>query len=100
MPADSSGRRLKVLAAGLHELGAKCEKLGTELFAEAAASFVATSPWQSNAGTVDIAVAGARKDMAELAKQIDTRAANYSRAGAEYTATEADSAALFRRLVP
>jgi hypothetical protein len=100
MPADSPGRRLKVLAAGLYELGIKCEKLGAELFAEAAASFVAASPWQSNAGTVNIAATGARKDMAGLANRIDSRAANYSRAGAKYTETEQDSAAQFRRLVP
>jgi hypothetical protein len=100
MLADSPGRRLKVLAAGLHELGTKCEKLGTELVAEAAASFVATSPWQSNAGTVNLAATEARKDMTELAKRIDTRAANYSRAGTKYTANEQDSAAQFGRLVP
>jgi hypothetical protein len=100
MSADPPGRRLKVLAAGLCELGTNCEKLGAELFTEAAASFVAASPWQSNAGTVNIAAAGARKDMAGLAKRIDTRAANYSRAGAEYIVTEEDSAAQFRRLVP
>jgi hypothetical protein len=83
MSADSPGRRLKVLASGLYELGTKCEKLGAELFAEAAASFVAASPWQSNAGLVSIAAAGARSDMAGLANRIDTRAANYSRAGAK-----------------
>jgi hypothetical protein len=100
MPADSPGRRLKVLAAGLCELGTQCEKLGAELSAEAAASFVAASPWQSNVGTVSIAATAARKDMAGLANRIETRAANYSRAGAKYTATEEDSAAQFRRLVP
>jgi hypothetical protein len=100
VPADSPGRRLKVLAAGLYELSAKCEKLATELSAEAAASFVAASPWQSNVGVVDIAAAEVRKDMAELARRIDTRAAHYSRAGAEYTATEEGSVAQFRGLVP
>ncbi|MBO0879427.1 MAG: hypothetical protein J2P17_03460 [Mycobacterium sp.] len=63
-------------------------------------SFVAASPWQSNAGTVNIAAAGVRKDMAGLANRIDIRAANHGRAGAKYTATEEDSAAQFRRLVP
>ncbi|HYB35403.1 MAG TPA: hypothetical protein VEF72_06235 [Mycobacterium sp.] len=47
---DTRGHRLKVLAAGLHQVGAKCEKLGGELSATAVPSFVAASPWQASAG--------------------------------------------------
>jgi hypothetical protein len=43
MPADTPGRRLKVLQDGLHQLGARCETLGGELSTAAAPSFEAAS---------------------------------------------------------
>jgi hypothetical protein len=98
MAADTPGSRLKVLAAGLHQLGARCEKLSGELCAEAAPSFVAASPWQANAGALNIACSELRKDLAVLAGRLSTRGTKYSRAGASYTATDDDGAAKFRGL--
>ena len=39
MPADTPGRRLKVLGDALQQLGARCETLGGELSTAAAPSF-------------------------------------------------------------
>ena len=41
MPADTPGRRLKVLVNGLHQLGARCETLGGELSTPAPPHFEA-----------------------------------------------------------
>jgi hypothetical protein len=48
MSADTPGRRLKVLTAGLLQLTAGCVSFGGELSADAAPSVVAASPWQTN----------------------------------------------------
>jgi hypothetical protein len=93
---DTRGRRLKVLAAGLHQVGAKCEKLGGELSAAAVPSFVAASPWQASAGAVNIATAAARKDVAAIAQRVSTRGADYSKAGTAYTAADEKSGGRFR----
>jgi hypothetical protein len=99
MPADASGHRLKVLAAGLAQLGNECETISGGLCADSAASFVAASVWQSNAGAVNIAAATARKDLAAIAARIRTRGANYATAGNRYTETKDASATRLRGLV-
>jgi hypothetical protein len=96
---DTPGRRLKVLAAGLQQLGTTCEKIAGELSAGAVRSFVAASPWQSNAATVNIGAAGAGEDLIALAQRVGTRAADYSKAFTMYTDNEDGSAARFRGLV-
>lgn len=92
MPADTPGRRMKVLAAGLAHLGTECETISAELSADTAASFVAASVWQSNAGVVNVAAATARKDLGAIAARIGTRGTNYATAGTRYTETEGASA--------
>lgn len=99
MPADTPGRRLKVLAAGLHELGARCETLSGELSTSAAPSFVAASSWQANAGAINIACAGSRKDVAALTGRLEASGTKYAKAGTSYTQTEEESAGSLRGLV-
>jgi hypothetical protein len=101
MPANTSGsgKPLKVLAAGLHQLGTECEKISGELSAAAAPSFVAASTWQSTAATAKVAADAASKDLAAVAERVGRRGADYSQAGAMYTATEDESAGRFRGLV-
>ncbi|EID17583.1 hypothetical protein [Mycobacterium xenopi] len=98
MPADT-GRGLRVLAVGLHQLGAQCETLHAELSAVAVPSFIAASSWQSNAGAVNIAAAGARSDLTAIAHRVATRGANYSKAGTAYAVTDEESSGRFRGLV-
>ena len=99
MPADTLGRRLKVLADGLAQLGAECETISAGLSSDAAASFVAVSVWQSNAGTVNVAAATAHKNLGAIAARIGTRGADYTTAGTRYTETEGASAARLRGLI-
>jgi hypothetical protein len=99
MPADASGRRLKVLAAGLAKLGAECETISAGLSADTAPSFVAASVWQSNAGAVNVAAAAARKDLAAIVARIRTRGTDYAAAGTRYTETEDASATRLRGLI-
>jgi hypothetical protein len=79
--AETTGHRLKVLVAGLHQLGAECEGVSDELSVAAAPSVVVASPWQSNAGAVNIAVAAAGKDLTAIAERVDRRGANYRAGG-------------------
>ncbi|MDI3313051.1 MAG: hypothetical protein QJR12_01840 [Mycobacterium sp.] len=97
MAADTPGRQLRVRAAGLHQLGDECEKIGGELAAAAVPMAVAASPWQSNTGTINIAAA-AGKDVVAMTQRIATRGADYHAAGTAYTATDDDGAARFRGL--
>ena len=99
MSADTSGRRLKVLASGLHQLGARCETLGGQLSTPAAPSFVAASPWQASAGVVNTASAAARKDLTAIAERVGTRGTHYSTAATAYTETDEDGAGRLRGLV-
>ncbi|MDI3312988.1 MAG: hypothetical protein QJR12_01510 [Mycobacterium sp.] len=99
MAADTPGRQLRVLAAGLHQLGDECEKIGGELAAAGAPMAVAAWPWQSNTGTINIAAAAAGKDVVAIRQRIATRGADYHAAGTAYTATDDDGAARFRGLV-
>jgi hypothetical protein len=98
MLADTPGRRLKVLTAGLHQLGARCESLGGGFSADAAPSFVAASPWQANAGAVNTAGAGSRKDVAALAGRMHATGSKYAEVGTRYTETDKDGAAQLREL--
>jgi hypothetical protein len=97
--ADTPGYRMKVLAAGLRQLGDTCEKMAAELSTSAAFSLITASPWQSNATTVNIGAAAASRDLIVIAQRVDTRGAGYSKAGTAYTGTEDDNAAQLRRLV-
>ncbi|WP_293058803.1 hypothetical protein [Mycobacterium sp.] len=45
MPAETPGCRLKVLAAGLAQVGAECETISAGLSADTAPSLVAASVW-------------------------------------------------------
>lgn len=99
MPADTQGRRLKVLADGLAQLGAECEQISAGLSADTAASFVAASVWQSNAGMVNVAAATARKNLGAIAARVGTRGGDYATAGTRYTETEDASAARLRGLI-
>ncbi|BCQ08795.1 hypothetical protein JMUB5695_02234 [Mycobacterium heckeshornense] len=96
---EAPGRRLRVLAVGLRQLGAECETICGELSAAAARSFVAASPWQSTVGSVTLAAAAASKDLAAIARRVGARGADYSMAGIAYTGTEDHSAARLRGLV-
>lgn len=96
--ADTPGHQLKVLAAGLHQLGARCETLGAELSTAAASSFVAASPWLANAGAVNIAAAAARKDLTAVAQRLGARGAHYPTAGSAYTENDEESGEQFRGL--
>lgn len=99
MSADTLGRRLKVLAAGLHELGARCETRIGELSTAAAPSLVDASSWQANAGAVNIAYAGSRRDLTALTGRMKASGTKYAEAGTSYTQTEEESAASLRGLV-
>jgi len=99
MPADTPGRRLKVLASGLHQLGTICEKINGELSADAARTVVAASSWASSAVTATITAAAAGKDLAAIAEGIGTRGADYAKAGTMYTETDEDSGGTFRGLI-
>jgi hypothetical protein len=99
MPADTPGRRVKVLAAGLGRLGTTCQMVSAEVSAAAAPSVVAVSPWQSTTATVNTAAAAADKDLTAIAQRLSTRGAHYTAAGARYTHTEQDSAGRLRGLV-
>lgn len=99
MPADTPGRRLKVLAGGLEQLGTHCEAESARVSAVAAPLFVAVSTWQSCAGTVNIAALAAGKNLAAIAQRIGTRGADYAKAGSMYTRNDEDSAGEFRGLV-
>ena len=95
---DTSGSPLKVLAAGLHQLGGECEKISGELAAAGGTLVVATSPWQSNAQTVNIAAAAAGKDLGAIAGRVGARGVHYSTAGTAYTATDEEGAGRIRGL--
>lgn len=98
MPADTPGRRLKVVAAGLHQLGNTCEKISGELSTDAKPPSLGKSGWQSSATTAHTAATGAGKDLAAIATRIGTRGTYYNTAGTAYTQTEHESAAKLRKL--
>ncbi|MDI3313720.1 MAG: hypothetical protein QJR12_05385 [Mycobacterium sp.] len=99
MPAETPGCNLKVFAAGLHQLGTKCEKLAGELTAGAAPSFVAGRSWQSTAATANAVAAAASEDLIAIAKRIGTRGTDYAMAGTMYERNDEYSAAALRSLV-
>jgi hypothetical protein len=98
MPADTSGPRLKVLAAGLHQLGSECEQISGELATAAASAVVAASSWQSNARAVNVATTAASKDVGAIARRVGSRGVEYRTAGSAYTATDEEGAGRFRGL--
>jgi hypothetical protein len=100
MSANISGRRLKVLAGGLHQLSSRCESLAGALSAIAAPSLGGFSTWQANAGVVNVACVGSLKDLAGLAARMDASATKYAKAGVDYTQNDEDSAAELRGLAP
>jgi UDP-N-acetylglucosamine enolpyruvyl transferase len=87
---------LKVLAAGLHEMGAECEMAAADL-SSVAPPPVAASSWQGTAAVVNMASAGSRKDVAALAAQIGAFGANLHDAGDSYTTIDGDAAARLAR---
>ncbi len=99
MPAQAPRGRLQVLASGLAQLGSRCEKVSGELTAAAAPPALSASNWQSSAVTARLAAMAAGNDLAELGARISARGADYTTAGAAYTRTEDESAAMLRALV-
>jgi hypothetical protein len=99
MPADTPGRRLKVLSAGLHRLSAECEKITGELSADAASPVPAVSGWASSAATVNVAALMAGKDLTAIAERIGSRGMDYAKAGTMYIETDQDSGGDFRGLM-
>lgn len=89
---------MKVLAAGLQQLGDQCEKISRELAAAAAPAAVVASTWQANAGTVSIAAAAASKDLGTIVRRVDTRGVHYTTTGTAYTATDQRNAGRLRGL--
>ncbi|NDJ91980.1 hypothetical protein [Mycolicibacter kumamotonensis] len=100
MPADTTGHRIKLVAAGLRHVGARCDTIAGELSASAVAPAVAASTWQTNATAVSTARAGACADLAGAAARLSTRAQSYTKAAADYTATDQHGAVQFTVLVP
>jgi hypothetical protein len=98
MPDATAGLRLKVLASGLHQLAAKCEKVSGELAADAKPPSISTSGWQSSAATAQAAAARAGKDLSGIATRITTRGMHYNKAGTAYTQTDEHGARLLRGL--
>ncbi|KAA8956035.1 hypothetical protein [Mycobacterium sp.] len=97
--SDIPDRRLKVLVAGLAQLGSECETVSAGLSGGAAASFVAASVWQSNAGAVNLAAAAARTNLGAIAARIGARGGHYAAACVAYTETDQDNAVTLRELV-
>lgn len=98
MPAGTPGRRLKVLASGLHQLSTTCDKISGELSADAKPPSVGKSGWQSSAATTHAAAAEAAKDLAGIGTRIATRGTCYDTASTAYRQTEDESAAKLRKL--
>ena len=100
MPAETSagGKRLKVLASGLHQLGTRCGKVSAELGAEATPPSVAASGWASSAATASRAAAASGTDVSSIGQRIGTRGADYTKAATVYLDTEEGNAGRFRRL--
>jgi hypothetical protein len=67
IPADTTGHRIKLVAAGLRQVGARCDTIAGGLSASAAAPAVAALTWQTNATAVSTARAGACADLAGAA---------------------------------
>jgi hypothetical protein len=100
MTANTPGRRLKVLACGLHQLGARCVSEAEALSAIATRSLGTGSAWQANAGAVEVASACSRKDLARLVARMSMSGTKYAKAGANYLRNDEDCATELRGLVP
>ena len=98
MPAETPGRRLHVLASGLHQLATRCAQVSAQLAPAATPPVIAGSGWPHSAATVSTAATAAANDLAGIGTRINTRGADYSTAGSAYTQTENDSAAKLRAL--
>lgn len=84
---------MRVLASGLTQLAAKCEKVSGELAAATKPPVTARAAgWPSSAGMAHLAAAAAGKDLAGIGERISARGADYATAGAAYTQTEDESA--------
>lgn len=99
MPADTPGRRVKVLAAGLRQLGLRCEAVSGELSAAAAVPPASASSWQTNAAVVNASQAEACADLAIAASRLEARAEMYTKAASDYTTNEQHAAVQFTVLV-
>lgn len=96
MPAETPGRRMQVLAFGLHQLATRCTQISAQLAPAATPPVIARSGWTCSAATASTAVTAAGKDLAGIGTRINTRGADYRTAGSAYTQTENDSAAKLR----
>ncbi|GFG73214.1 hypothetical protein [Mycobacterium botniense] len=90
---------MRVLAAGLVQLGTDCETISAGLAAHTAGPVVAASAWQSNVGAVNLAAAAARTNLGAIATRIADRGRHYGAAGAAYPTTDQDNAVMLRELV-
>jgi hypothetical protein len=99
MPADAPGRRLKVLASGLQQLGIACEKTSGELSADATPPVAEETPgWASCLSTLNSAAGSAGADLGRVGTRIGTRGTDYSKAALLYTNTDEANAGKLRGL--
>jgi hypothetical protein len=90
--AQTPGFRVKVLAAGLHQLARKCEHVSGELTGAAKAPPISVSGWASSAKTARSAAERAGKDVAAVAAHFAARGAHYNAVGTAFTEQEERSA--------
>lgn len=101
VPAENpaGGRRLKVLASGLQQLGAACEKISGELAADATPPVAEQIPgWASSLSTLNSAAGSAGGDLGRVGARIGTRGVDYRKAALLYTDTDEGNADRFRGL--
>lgn len=96
MSVETPGRRLQMLASGLHQLATSCAQVSAQLATAATPPVNDRSGWPHSAAPASTAATAAGKDLAGIGTRINTRGADYNTVGNTYTQTENDSAAKLR----
>lgn len=94
----AGARRLRVLASGLAQLGAKCATAAGGLGAAGTPAVTGQAGWPPSTATASNAAIAAGKDLAGIGRRINARGTHYAAAAAAYAQTEDQSAAKLRAL--